>query len=93
MDRRGVLEQALKPTPGFQIGSYVEAEGKALFQLAQEKGMEGITAKRKDSLYRPGKRTSDWLKIKARLQQQFVDVLNGLATNPRALPIWNDLVG
>jgi len=34
--------------------------------------MEGIIAKRKDSLYRPGKRTSDWLKIKARLQQEFV---------------------
>ena len=29
-------------------------------------------AKRKDSIYRPGKRTSDWLKIKARLQQEFV---------------------
>src|ERR1700744_225845 len=25
-----------------------------------------------DSLYRPGKRTPDWLKIKARLQQEFV---------------------
>ena len=34
--------------------------------------MEGIIAKRKDSIYRPGRRTSDWLKIKARLQQEFV---------------------
>ena len=34
--------------------------------------MEGIIAKRKDSIYHPGKRTSDWLKIKARLQQEFV---------------------
>lgn len=34
--------------------------------------MEGIIAKPKDSIYRPGKRTSDWLKIKARLQQEFV---------------------
>ena len=34
--------------------------------------MEGIIAKCKDSIYRPGKRTSDWLKIKARLQQEFV---------------------
>jgi bifunctional non-homologous end joining protein LigD len=34
--------------------------------------MEGIIAKRKNSIYRPGKRTSDWLKIKARLQQEFV---------------------
>jgi bifunctional non-homologous end joining protein LigD len=34
--------------------------------------MEGIIAKRKDSIYRPGKRTTDWLKIKARLQQEVV---------------------
>jgi bifunctional non-homologous end joining protein LigD len=47
LERRGVLEQAIKPTVGVQIGSYVEAEGKALFQLTKEKGMEGIIAKRK----------------------------------------------
>src|ERR1700739_3477454 len=34
--------------------------------------MEGIIAKHKDSIYRPGKRTSDWPKIKARPQQEFV---------------------
>jgi ATP-dependent DNA ligase len=62
----------LKPGAGVQLGSYVEAEGKELFELTKEKGMEGIIAKRKDSIYRPGKRTSDWLKIKARLQQEFV---------------------
>jgi bifunctional non-homologous end joining protein LigD len=72
LERRKVLERILKPAAGVQLGSYVEAEGKALFELTKEKGMEGIIAKRKDSLYRPGKRTSDWLKIKARLQQEFV---------------------
>jgi bifunctional non-homologous end joining protein LigD len=72
LERRSVLERVLKPAPGIQLGQYVEAEGKALFALTKEKGMEGIIAKRKDSFYRPGKRTSDWLKIKARLQQEFV---------------------
>src|ERR1700756_2836484 len=72
MDRRSFLERAIKPVSGIQLGSYVQNEGKALFQLVKEKGMEGIIAKRKDSIYRPGKRTSDWLKIKARLQQEFV---------------------
>ena len=67
-----MLEKILKPKAGIQLGSYVENEGKALFHLTKEKGMEGIIAKRKDSIYRPGKRTSDWLKIKARLQQEFV---------------------
>ena len=72
LERKAVLERILKPKAGIQLGSYVEAEGKALFKLTKEKGMEGIIAKRKDSIYRPGKRTSDWLKIKARLQQEFV---------------------
>jgi bifunctional non-homologous end joining protein LigD len=72
LERRSVLERVIKPAPGIQLGQYVEAEGKALFVLTKEKGMEGIIAKRKDSIYRPGKRTSDWLKIKARLQQEFV---------------------
>lgn len=65
LERRKVLERILKPVAGIQLGSYVQAEGKALFELTKEKGMEGIIAKRKDSFYRPGKRTSDWLKIKA----------------------------
>jgi bifunctional non-homologous end joining protein LigD len=52
MDRRIVLERVLKAAAGVQLGSYVEADGKALFQLTKEKGLEGIIAKRKDSLYR-----------------------------------------
>ena len=72
LERRALLEKILKPAAGIQLGSYVEAEGKALFELAKKKGMEGIIAKRKEGIYRPGKRTSDWLKIKARLQQEFV---------------------
>ena len=72
LERRSVLERVVKPREGIQLGSYVEDEGNALFNLTKVKGMEGIIAKRKDSLYRPGKRTPDWLKIKARLQQEFV---------------------
>jgi bifunctional non-homologous end joining protein LigD len=72
LERRSVLERILKPREGVQLGSYVEDEGNALFNLTKDKGMGGIIAKRKDSIYRPGKRTSDWLKIKARLQQEFV---------------------
>jgi bifunctional non-homologous end joining protein LigD len=34
--------------------------------------MEGTITKRKDSIYRQGKRTSDWPKMKARLQPEFV---------------------
>ncbi len=45
-------------TPNYQAGE-------ALLKTVQEKGMEGIVAKKKDSLYIPGpRRSSYWLKIK-----------------------------
>ena len=49
LERRSVLERILKPAAGIQLGSYVETEGEALFELTRQKGIEGIIAKRKDS--------------------------------------------
>ena len=54
IQRRAMLESIVKPTPGIQLASFVESEGKALFDLTKTKGMEGIVAKRKDSVYRAG---------------------------------------
>jgi ATP-dependent DNA ligase len=71
MERRSVLERILKPVGDVQLGNYLEREGTVLFSLTKERGMEGIVAKRKDSIYRPGKRTSDGIKIKSRPQQEF----------------------
>jgi len=84
LQRRDRLEQIINPAPGIQVGSYVENRGIDLYRLAKEKRLEGIIAKRKTSTYRPGKRSPDWLKIKARPQQEFVvcgfteDALSGL---------------
>jgi bifunctional non-homologous end joining protein LigD len=72
LERRARLEQIIAPVSGIQVGGYVENRGKDLFQLAKEKGFEGIIAKRKTSIYQPGKRSPDWLKIKSRPQQEFV---------------------
>jgi len=72
LQRRDRLEQIINPVSGIQVGSYVENRGIDLYRLAKEKGLEGIIAKRKTSKYRPGKRSPDWLKIKARPQQEFV---------------------
>jgi bifunctional non-homologous end joining protein LigD len=70
--RRKRLQEIVIPVPGIQVDGHVENRGKALFQIAKEKGLEGIIAKRKTSTYRPGKRSLDWLKIKSRPQQEFV---------------------
>ena len=47
-------------------------DGAALYDAAQEQGLEGIVAKRADSPYREGKRTREWLKIKTHGRQEFV---------------------
>ncbi|HEY1006443.1 MAG TPA: DNA ligase D [Sphingobacteriaceae bacterium] len=47
-------------------------QGRDLFDLVREQGVEGIVAKRKDSPYRPGRRSAEWLKIPARRIQEFV---------------------
>lgn len=59
LERRKRLETMLKPIAGIQVGTCVDGEGKALFDLTKQKGMEGIIAKRKNGIYAPGKRTSD----------------------------------
>jgi len=72
VQRRERLQEIITPVAGIQVGGYIESHGNNLFQLAKEKGLEGIIAKRKRSTYQAGKRSPDWLKIKARPQQEFV---------------------
>jgi bifunctional non-homologous end joining protein LigD len=47
-------------------------DGLALYEAAQEQGLEGIIAKKSESHYQPGRRTRDWLKIKSHHEQEFV---------------------
>ena len=72
IQRRERLQEIITPVAGIQIGGYLEKRGVELFRLAKEKGFEGVIAKRKRSTYQPGRRSPDWLKIKARPRQEFV---------------------
>ncbi len=47
-------------------------DGDALFEVARERGLEGVIAKRLDSAYQEGKRTRDWLKVKTESNEEFV---------------------
>jgi bifunctional non-homologous end joining protein LigD len=51
--------------------THVVGKGTALFADARARGLEGIVAKRRSSPYLE-KRTRDWLKIKAQLEQECV---------------------
>jgi bifunctional non-homologous end joining protein LigD len=72
VERRARLEQLLdRRNPDIQI-SEAFGDGERLLQAAQDQRYEGVIAKRPDSRYEPGRRTSQWLKIKTHNTQEFV---------------------
>ncbi|MEV4626698.1 non-homologous end-joining DNA ligase [Micromonospora sp. NPDC049523] len=47
-------------------------DGPATYEAAGEHGLEGVVAKRLESIYRPGVRSPDWLKVKLEVTGDFV---------------------
>jgi bifunctional non-homologous end joining protein LigD len=70
-DRRRLLDQVLEPAPSWRI-SPMHDDGVALLAAADERGLEGVVAKRLDSRYEPGTRTRAWRKVKVRREQELV---------------------
>lgn len=71
--RKELLSKTVeKETPRMAVSRCIEEQGQALYSLTVQQGLEGIVAKRKDSLYYPGKRTKDWIKIKNLQDEDFV---------------------
>jgi bifunctional non-homologous end joining protein LigD len=62
--RRAILESVLVPSPALQL-MLVAEHAESLYESALAHGHEGIVAKRTNSRYVPGRRTADWVKIKA----------------------------
>ncbi len=72
LERRELLEDldldgARWRTPGYRLDG-----GADLLEAARRQGLEGIVSKRADSLYRPGKRTGEWIKTRVWRRQEFV---------------------
>ena len=63
--RKSILRRLLPPQGVIRYADHVEEEGATFFAEACAHGVEGIVAKRADSLYASGRRSRDWLKIKA----------------------------
>jgi len=70
--RRDLLEQLTLIGASWQVPPSHVGEGEAMLAAAREQGLEGIMAKRLDSLYYPGRRSPEWLKIKVVGRQEFV---------------------
>lgn len=76
-ERKKVLAAILRPTELIRFSDHFD-NGKALFDVAKQKGLEGIVAKRRASFYEE-RRSREWLKIKI---TQTVDCVVGGYTDP-----------
>jgi len=71
-ERKALLVKLLKKNKVVKYSDHIYGQGEAFFKVSVAKGLEGIMAKKADSLYRPGVRTSEWLKIKNHKSQEAI---------------------
>ncbi|MDT5072220.1 MAG: bifunctional non-ous end joining protein LigD [Mycobacterium sp.] len=70
-DRRRILE-ALADGGGLIVPEQLPGDGAEALRYARERRWEGVVAKKRDSTYQPGRRSSSWLKDKLWLTQEVV---------------------
>jgi bifunctional non-homologous end joining protein LigD len=70
-ERKKKLASLLDTGDSVRYSDHYENQGKALFEMARAKGLEGILAKKRDSIYQE-RRSAEWLKIKIRHQLEAV---------------------
>ncbi len=71
-ERRARLLELGLNGQGWQTPEHVVGHGKELLAASAEQHLEGVMAKRLDSIYQPGQRPGTWLKIKTTGRQEFV---------------------
>jgi len=70
--RKDLLQEAFVFDDTVRFSAGRVGDGTALFTEACAQGWEGLIAKRADSPYRSGRRSTDWLKYKCVREQEFV---------------------
>ena len=71
-ERKKILKQMVPSTGAIRLSENFDVTGSELIALAAKMGLEGIVAKKSSSIYQPGQRSRDWLKIKAIKQQEVI---------------------
>jgi DNA ligase D-like protein (predicted ligase) len=71
-ERKEILRDELQEDERVVISDFFFERGVDYFSAALKMGIEGIMAKRLKSIYQPGVRSADWIKIKKRLKLDLV---------------------
>lgn len=72
VERKSLLPQLLEGLDRVLFCDHIVGMGPALYQKAVDAGMEGVIAKKADSVYVPGYRSEQWLKIKDSLTEEAI---------------------
>ena len=86
-ERRHILHE-LRPALAGDAVKLTEAfsarQSRRLMEACAAMGLKGVIMKRKESLYRPGYRSPDWIKVPIRRTEEFI-VMRYLAASPNRL--------
>jgi bifunctional non-homologous end joining protein LigD len=72
IQRRELLEALELRGPHWDSPPYSRGGGKDALAAAKEQALEGVLAKRLDSVYEPGRRSKNWIKVKIANTQEVV---------------------
>ena len=70
--RREFFRQFVNPTSRIRLSEQFEVSASQKLSAVREQKLEGVVAKRKDSVYQPGKRTGAWAKYRVNRGQELV---------------------
>jgi bifunctional non-homologous end joining protein LigD len=90
VDRKAILKQILPSSKTIWISQEFDGSGIEFMEAAKKMGLEGIMAKRKDSLYHIKDRTKEWLKIKANKRQEVV--IGGFTRNDDSNKVFSSIL-
>src|SRR5665213_2024578 len=71
-ERRAMLQSVIKPNEHVRIYEVADISAARMMTFAKKQGLEGVVAKRSDSIYEPGERTGLWVKHRINLGQEFI---------------------
>lgn len=92
-DRKALLHAVLAPvSPRVEEVSTFD-DGQSLFDAARRTGLEGIVAKKRDSVYEAGRRVRTWLKVKTNQADEFVVVGYTRGTGRRVKTLGSLILG
>lgn len=73
-ERRALLDGLeLDAVPGWRVApNFVDVDGSLVMAAAEQQGLEGVVAKRVDSIYQPGRRSRSWIKTAIRRAHEVI---------------------